>query len=87
MHVKKLFLGADYHVNDGIKGVLVLNLAIEMATVTAVKESTYALGLYATFAWLSNEAELVVMLSAGLIGFLCSENKIKCFVSCPSPKW
>ena len=73
--------------NDGIKGVPVRNLALEMATITAVKESTYALGLYAAFAWLSDEAELVFMLSAGLVAFLCSENKIKCFVSYPSPKW
>ena len=34
------------------------NLAIERATVTTVKESTYALGLYGAFAWLSDEARI-----------------------------
>lgn len=80
MHTKKLFLRPDFDLNDGIKGVTVPKLAIEMAVVTAMKDSTYGLGLYATFAWLSEDAELVVMLSANLIIFLCSGNKIKwCF--------
>ena len=53
-----------------------------MAVVTAMKGSIYGLGLYAAFSWLSEEAELVVMLSANLIAFLYSETKIKwCFSS------
>lgn len=76
MHAKKLLLGPDFDLNDVIKGVTVPTLAIEMRIVTAVKDSVYGLGLYAAIAWLSEDADLVVILSANLMGFLCSGNRI-----------
>ena len=77
VHVKKLFMGPNFDLNDRIKGVPMQKLAIGTVIVTVTQNLTYRLGLYAASACLSDEAGLDVMLLANQMGSSCLGNKIK----------
>ncbi len=87
MHVKKLFLGSDFDLNNRIKGVPMQKLAVRTVIVTVIQNSTYGLGLYAASACLSDEAGLDVILLTNQMGSSCLGDKIKCCVSCQNFKW
>ena len=72
MHVEKAFLGPDFDLNNGVKGVPVRNQqmrSILSPSWRIMEDSTYRLGLYADFSWPFGEDELVVIVLAIIRSF------------------